>query len=130
MSHWVKVKTQMTSLEYASKALTTMGIKHEVVEEGQKLSVTAEGRTSEVDIKFHDNVGIKQQDDGTLAFVGDFYYTKWKDSAKFQRTMQGKYAVADAVDKLAEKGYFVDNPDNINVGEDGLIRFTASNPFS
>ena len=118
------------NLEYASKGITAMKIKHEVAKEGKKLTVTAEGRTSEVDIKFHDNVGIKQQDDGTLAFVGDFYYTEWKNSKKFQENLQGQYAVADAVEKLEEQGYFVDNTEDIKVGDDGLIRFNASNPYS
>lgn len=132
MSHWVKVQTKMQDLDNICAALDRMGQKYQRAEEGKSLTVSAEGQNAEVQVIINDkkgrnDVGIKQQADGTFAFVGDFYYTGLNQS-KFKEDLQGQYAVVETVDNLENLGFFVDNEDDLQAGEDRLIRFTASNP--
>ena len=127
MSHWIKVTTKMKSTQIASKALTALGHKHEVAEAGKKLTVSAAGTTSEVDIKLCKDLGMKQQADGTLAFVGDFYYNEYNEK-KLTSSLSTRYYVEDAVEKLEEQGFFVDADESFTVNERGHIEFTAVNP--
>lgn len=127
MSHWIKVTTRMKSIEIASKALTALGHKHEVAEAGKKLTVSAAGTTSEVDIKLCKDLGMKQQADGTLAFVGDFYYNEYNER-KLKESLSTRYYIEDAVEKLEEQGFFVDADESFAVNERGQIEFTGNNP--
>ena len=132
MSHWVKVQTTMTDLDHVCAALDKMGQAYTRAEEGKTLNVSAEGQNAEVQVVINDkqgrnDVGIKQQADGSFAFVGDFYYTEL-DQTQFQRDLQGQYAVVETVENLEGMGFFVDNEEDLQVGEDGLIRFSATNP--
>jgi len=130
MSHWVKVTTKMEDIRIASQALTKLGIGHEVSTSSKQLTVTAEGRTAKVDIKIEDgkgHLGLVKQDDGQIAFVGDFYYGKFNERDLNDR-LTTRYYIEDAVDKLEGLGYFVDNEDDFQVNERGQIEFTATNP--
>ena len=127
MSHWIKVTTKMKSKEIASKALTALGHKHEVAEVGKKLTVSAAGTTSEVDIRLCKDLGMKQQADGTLAFVGDFYYNEYNEK-KLTASLSTRYYIEDAVEKLEEQGFFVDADESFTVNDRGQIEFTAVNP--
>lgn len=127
MSHWIKVTTKMKNVAIASKALTALGHKHEVAEAGTKLTVSAAGTTSDVDIKLCKDLGMKQQADGTLAFVGDFYYNEYNEK-KLTASLSTRYYIEDAVEKLEEQGFFVDADEAFAVNENGQIEFTANNP--
>jgi len=132
MSHWVKVSTKLEDIAIASKALTKLGINHEVSTSKKQLSVTAEGRTANVDIKIEDgkgHLGLVKEDDGNLAFVGDFYYGKF-NQRDLTEQLSTRYYIEDAVDKLEGLGYFVDNEDDFQVNERGQIEFTATNPHN
>ena len=117
----------MKNVETASRALTALGHKHEVAKAGEKLSVSAAGTTSDVDIKLCKDLGMKQQADGTLAFVGDFYYNEYNEK-KLTESLSTRYYVEDAVEKLEEQGFFVDADEAFTVNERGQIEFTAVNP--
>lgn len=130
MSHWIKVGTKMDKLDHIAQALDRMGQKYELADD-KKLSVKAAGNSSEVDILIVDErnkkeIGMKQQKDGTFAFVGDFYYTGINQQ-QFTNKLQGNYCVAEAVDRLGSQGFFVDNEDDLELNKDGLIEFTCSN---
>lgn len=132
MSHWVKVSTKLEDIAIAAKALTKLGIDHEVSTSKNQLQVTAVGRTVDVDIKISDgkgHLGLVKEDDGQLAFVGDFYYGKYNERDLTER-LTTRYYIEDAVDKLEGLGYFVDNEDDFQVNERGQIEFTATNPYN
>ena len=127
MSHWIKVQTKMEKIDIAAKALKNLGYDVQTKTADENLTITAVGRTEEVDIKIHEQLGIKQQKDGSLAFLGDFYYTPYNEQ-KMTEALQGRYCIEDAVEKLEEMGYFVDNEDDFKVNDAGQIEFTATNP--
>lgn len=132
MSHWVKVSTKLEDIAIAAKALAKLGIDHEVSTSKNQLQITAVGRTVDVDIKINDgkgHLGLVKEDDGQLAFVGDFYYGKFNERDLTER-LTTRYYIEDAVDKLEGLGYFVDNEDDFQVNERGQIEFTATNPYN
>ena len=91
MSHWIKVATKMDNLDHILSALDRLKQPYEH-QAGNKLSVSASGRTSQVDVRLTKDLGITQQEDGTFAFEGDFYYTKLNQT-KFTHELQGQYCV-------------------------------------
>ena len=132
MSHWVKVSTKLEDIAIAAKALAKIGVDYEVSTKDNQLQITAVGRTVDVDIKISDgkgNLGLVKEDDGQLAFVGDFYYGKYNEKDLTER-LTTRYYIEDAVDKLEGLGYFVDTEDDLQVNESGQIEFTATNPYN
>ena len=123
MSHWVKVGTKMSDIKHLTSALDRIKQSYEH-KEGEKLTISAAGTTSECDIKLHDQLGLAQQKDGTFAFVGDFYYTDINQQ-KLTKDLQGQYCVSEATDRLEAQGFFLDNEeDALKLNDDGHIELT------
>ena len=70
MSHWTKVKTNISDKETLLKALTKMGLEHT---EGD-FTISEYQTTAKAEIQLSKSVGLAVQADGTYAMVGDFYH--------------------------------------------------------
>jgi len=124
MSHWVKVKTKVRSLDMLKKALTRMGLNFQ---EGNH-SIKVDGRSEIAQIKFDDAVGLALQKDGTYAMVGDFYYSKSKklkdyyyNNNKFGSDLSTAYSIEEVKTRLEEKQFYCSENSEAKLGEDGMI---------
>lgn len=127
MSHWTKVKTKLTNLDYLKSALASMGYKFK---EGD-FTVTEYGTSEKAELLLDKSLGLSKQEDGTYAFVGDPYHCTTQDLSKYYRKLDKltqelstKYAVEEAKSGLEEQGFFVSDNAEATVGEDGLITMT------
>ena len=130
MSHWTKIKLQLSDQSILEKALTRMGLK---VETG-KFKVSQYGTTEEVSVRVDNSVGFVKQADGTFSMVGDFYHAKGKlngyygKNDKFQQDLNVAYGIEDAKQKLEDLGMgfeITENEEGV-IGKDGMIRMLAT----
>lgn len=130
MSHWTKIKTKLRNMEMVKKALGRMGIEYQ---EGT-FTIGRYGNKEQAQLKLDEHVGLSQQEDGTFAMVGDFYYSKnqklrqyYNNSQKFTADLTTGYAIEEAKQELEDKQFFCTENENAEVGEDGMIRMTFEN---
>lgn len=129
MSHWVKVKLQLTDEQTLVKALKRMGYKG--VQTGT-FTISQYGQQEQAQIKVDSGVGFSRQKDGTFAMVGDFYHSEnmrqyYRNETKFQTDLNTAYAIEDAKAKLEElnMGFEIEENAEGIVGKDGMIRMIA-----
>lgn len=132
MSHWTKIKLQLTDEKILEKALTRMGLK---VETGT-FKVSQYGTTEEASIRVDNAVGFQKQKDGTYSMIGDFYHARsnpklygyYNQSEKFQQELNAAYGIEDAKQKLEDLGLGFEITENEEglIGKDGMIRMVAT----
>lgn len=131
MSHWTKIKLQLSDQSILEKALTRMGLK---VQTGN-FNISQYGTTEAAQIKVDNAVGFAKQADGTFAMVGDFYHAShgklkeyYNNNAKFQQELNVAYGIEDAKQKLEDLGMgfeITENEEGV-IGKDGMIRMVAT----
>lgn len=128
MSHWVKVKLQISDQNTLKKALARMGY---AAEEGN-FTISQYGSSEKAELKVDSGVGFSLQADGTFSMVGDFYHSSkmrkyYGQEAKFQQDLQVAYAIEDAKQKLEDlnMGFEIEENAEAVVGKDGMIRMVA-----
>lgn len=130
MSHWTKIKLQLTDEEILQKALTRMGFK---VETG-RFTVSQYGQSGEASVRVDNAVGFQRQQDGTFSMIGDFYHAQGKlrnyygKNEQFQQELNVAYGIEDAKQKLDDLGLgfeITENEEGV-VGKDGMIRMVAT----
>lgn len=129
MSHWTKIKLQLTDESTLVKALTRMGLKPEV----GKFTISQYGQSSEAEVRVGNSIGFAKQKDGTYSVVGDFYHASGKlrgyygANDKFQQELNVAYGIEDAKQKLEDLGMGFEIEENAEgvIGKDGMIRMVA-----
>ena len=130
MSHWTKVKLQVTDPGILQKALTQMGVKSEL----GSFTITQYGTSSSAEVQCDEAVGFAKQQDGTFARVGDFYHARtqklkgyYNNLEKFQQELNVAYGIEDAIQKLDDLGMGFEIEENAEgvIGADGMIRLVA-----
>jgi hypothetical protein len=129
MSHWTKIKLQLTEQDILVKALQRMGF---TPEQGQ-FKISQYGQTSEAEVRVGTSVGFAKQKDGTFSMVGDFYHSNGKlkeyynQNDKFQQDLNVAYGIEDAKQKLEDLGMGFEIAENEQgvIGKDGMIRMVA-----
>jgi len=124
MSHWTKVATKLRDREILKKALTRMGLEHQVGD----FTITQYGTSSKAEIKLDSAVGLAIQSDGTYSMVGDFYHSKNRKLSKyygktkqFASDLSTAYAIEEATTRLEEQQFYCSENAEGDVGEDGMI---------
>jgi len=82
MSHKTTIKTELTSKEYLTKALTKLGFNFKECNDCSLVTKGNYGVREKVDVLITDNnssVGFRKSKDGTFEAVGDFYGMRTKD---------------------------------------------------
>lgn len=129
MSHWTKIKLQLTDQNILVKALQRMGFNPEV----GSFKISQYGQSDTANIKVGANVGLAKQADGTYSMIGDFYHSTGKlkeyygKSEKFQQDLSVAYGIEDAKQKLEDLGMGFEIEENAEgvIGKDGMIRMVA-----
>lgn len=132
MSHWTKIKLQLTDEKILEKALTRMGLK---VETG-KFTISQYGQSAEAELRVDNSVGFQKQKDGTFSMVGDFYHARgnsklygyYNRNEQFQQDLNAAYGIEDAKQKLEDLGLGFEITENEEglIGKDGMIRMVAT----
>lgn len=131
MSHWTKIKLNLTNQDILQKALTRMGLKVEV----GNFTINQYGQSSQATIRVDGAVGLTLEKDGTWSMVGDFYHSGsaklksyYGNNAKFQQDLTTAYAVEDIKEKLEGLNMNFDITENAEaqIGADGMIRMVAT----
>lgn len=128
MSHWTKVKLQISDEETLVRALKRMGCGN--VHTGSH-RISQYGTTDTASVWVDEAVGFKEEADGTYSMIGDFYHSNdrtmrnyYGNNDKFQRDLNAAYGIEDAIMKVESLGYgfeLTGNPEAVE-DEDGLIR--------
>jgi hypothetical protein len=131
MSHWTKIKLQLTDEKVLEKALTRMGLK---VETG-KFTISQYGQSGEAEIRVDNSVGFQKQKDGTYSMIGDFYHASggklrqyYGKNEQFQKDLNTAYGIEDVKQKLEDLGMgfeITENEEGV-IGKDGMIRMVAT----
>lgn len=131
MSHWTKTKTKLNNMDYMRRALKRMNLSYT---EGGKISRSYEdSEGGRVDINIDGNVGLRQEEDGTISIVGDHYYSAQnvaKNADQFKQDLTKNYLVSEAFAKVEEQNFYVYENEEATVGSDGLIRMRARALYS
>lgn len=130
MSHWTKIKLQLTDEAILEKALARMGFK---VETGT-FKISQYGESGNASIRVDNSVGFQKQSDGTFNMIGDFYHAGGKlrqyygKNEQFQQELNVAYGIEDAKQKLDDLGLGFEITENEQgiVGKDGMIRMVAT----
>jgi hypothetical protein len=129
ISHWTKIKLNISNKSTLKAALKRMGF--ETIEGNHRVSQYGQNR--DVDLRIDNAVGFALESDGNYSMVGDFYHahtSKLKNfyghNDKFQQELTAAYAVEDASEKLANLGFTITDNLEAKVGPDGLIRMVAT----
>lgn len=129
MSHWVKIKLNLSDEEILQKALVRMGFK---VEKGT-FNIEAYGTNATASLRIDKSVGLQKQADGNFSMVGDFYHgsnakvkSYYNQAEKFQTELSTAYAIEDAAEKLSALGFEITENSEGVLGADGMIRMVAT----
>ncbi len=129
MSHWTKIKLNLTDEDVLQKALTRMGFK---VEKGS-FNVEAYGTSATASLRIDKSVGLQKQSDGTFSMVGDFYHAGtqkakqyYGQNQKFQDDLTQAYVIEDAIEKLSVLGFEITENEEGLLGSDGMLRMVAT----
>ncbi|MHA1692558.1 MAG: hypothetical protein ACTSU7_13120 [Candidatus Heimdallarchaeaceae archaeon] len=125
MSHFTEVKINVSNRDYIKKALDRMSLTYE---EGDNLQVRAAGTTGRVDLKLADKFGLAEQKDSTWQTIGDTYRANNKDIAAFygarpgfERVLATNYTIEETTAELEAQNFYLNENEDAQVGEDGLI---------
>lgn len=129
MSHWTKMKLQVSDQAIFVKALKRMGLTPEV----GNFTISQYGTSEQATIRVAESVGFSLQQDGTYSMVGDFYHAGgrltqyYNNQQGFQQELTAAYAVEDATTKLEDlaDGWEIEENAEAVIGKDGLIRMVA-----
>lgn len=129
MSHWTKIKLQLSDQDILMKALQRMGFSPQT----GSFKISQYGQSDTAQIKIGENVGLSKQADGTYSMVGDFYHSSGKlkeyygRNDKFQQDLNVAYGIEDAKQKLEDLGMGFEIEENAEgvIGKDGMIRMVA-----
>jgi Protein of unknown function (DUF1257) len=129
MSHWTKIKLQLTNKDILVKALQRMGLEPQV----GKFNISQYGQSEESEIKVGGSVGFNRQKDGTFSMVGDFYHASgsvkkyYGKNQQFQQDLNVAYGIEDAKQKLEDlgMGFEIEENEQGIIGKDGMIRMVA-----
>jgi len=116
MSHKTDVKTKLNNKQYIIKALTHLGYKFEVAEEGKTLTTrgTYSSTKSDVAILITDlpngsstqrEIGIAEQKDGTFTCTGDYYFAKGLNTQELTNTLTVEAKKEEVNDRLMALGF-------------------------
>jgi len=129
MSHYTKVKINVTDRRYVEAALDRMGLKY--TEGG---TIKAAGVTEDVDLKLANKFGLREQQDLSWASVGDTWHADvpaianyYGRTPTFENDLTTNYAIEEAVDVFGDQGYQLAENEEAVVGEDGLITMVFEN---
>ena len=116
ISHKTDVQTKLNDKNYIVKALTNLGYKFEVAEDGQTLSTrgTYSETKSNVDILITElpsgsstngEIGIAKQDDGSYTCTGDFWFAKGLTTQELTNTLTVEAKKEEVNDRLMNLGF-------------------------
>jgi hypothetical protein len=130
MSHWTKIKLQLTDPSILQKALKRMGLESTT----GNFTITQYGTSATAELRVDEAVGFAKQADGTYSMVGDFYHSRgalkkyYGKNEQFAQDLNVAYGIEDAKQKLEDLGMgfeITDNEDGV-IGKDGMIRMVAT----
>lgn len=123
MSHWTKIKTNISNREILLRALTRMELEYQI---GQFL-IERYGSSEQAQILLCPAVGLSLQDDGTYALVGDCYYAPrghklhryYENETKFSTDLATAYGICEDADVFEIQGFYLSEE---TVETDGTIQ--------